>query len=156
MLACRFLTTACSGFIKMDGLASKKRYATRTRILTWLCGSNWPKFQLRITEVAPEIRTDQSSQFSSTEFIGLLKRNGIAISMDGRGCWRDNVFAERLWRSVNTKRSTPMPTAARARCDRGVARYFAFYNQKRPHTALDRLTLDEFYFNNLPALPKAA
>ena len=56
--------------------------------------------------------TDQGSQFTSQEFTGVLLKAGVAISMDGKGAWRDNVFVERLWRSINMRRSTSGPTAA--------------------------------------------
>ncbi len=106
---------------------------------------------------APEIfNTDQGSQFTSLEFTGLLKDNGIRISMDGKGCWRDNVFVERLWRSLKYEevylRAYDSVSAAR----QGIDRYFRFYNQTRPHTALDGRTPDAVYFDNLPALPMAA
>jgi putative transposase len=59
----------------------------------------------------PEIfNSDQGSQFTSEAFTSILEKNGIAISMDGKGSWRDNVLVERLWRSVSTRRSTSRPT----------------------------------------------
>ena len=105
----------------------------------------------------PEIfNTDQGSQFTSAEFIDVLKKNGIAISMDGKGAWRDNVFVERLWRSVKYEevylRAYDSVSAARA----GLSRYFDFYNTRRPHSTLDGATPDEFYFAWLPATRKAA
>lgn len=105
----------------------------------------------------PDIfNTDQGCQFTSLEFAGLLKENDIRISMDGKGCWRDNVFVERLWRSVKYEEvylhAYDSVAAARA----GLQRYFTRYNQIRPHTALDGKTPDEVYFDNLPALLKAA
>jgi len=105
----------------------------------------------------PEIfNTDQGCQFTSLEFTGLLKDNGIQISMDGKACWRDNVFVERLWRSAKYEEvylhAYDTVSAAKA----GWHRYFARYNQIRPHSSLDDKTPDEFYFDNLPALLKAA
>ena len=96
----------------------------------------------------PEIfNTDQGSQFTSTAFTGVLKREEIAISMDGRGCWRDNVFVERLWRSVKYEEvylhAYPSVPEARA----GIARYFGFYNSVRPHSSLGCRTPDAIYFN---------
>ena len=104
----------------------------------------------------PQIfNTDQGSQFTSEAFTDLLKKQGVAISMDGRGCWRDNVFVERLWKSVKYEevylRAYDTVSDAKA----SLARYFAFYNQRRPHSALARQTPDEAYFTPLP-LPKAA
>ena len=106
---------------------------------------------------SPEIfNTDQGSQFTSAEFIDVLKKRGIRISMDGKGAWRDNVFVERLWRSVKYEEvylhAYETVSAARA----GLARYIDFYNMRRPHSTLDGKTPDEFYFASLPATRKAA
>ena len=94
--------------------------------------------------------TDQGSQFTSEAFTGVLIENGIAISMDGRGSWRDNVFVERLWKSVKYEevylRAYDSVGEARA----SLGRYLDFYNRKRPHSSLDRRTPDEAYFNSLP------
>ena len=99
----------------------------------------------------PEIfNTDQGCQFTSQEFTGLLKQNGIAISMDGKGCWRDNVFVERLWRSVKYEEVYLHAYDSVSEARQGLNRYFAFYNQGRPHTALDNKTPEEFYIEQLP------
>jgi len=105
----------------------------------------------------PEIfNTDQGSQFTSLEFTQLLKNSGIAISMDGRGCWRDNVFVERLWKSIKYEEvylhAYETVSAAKA----GIGKYLKFYNARRPHSALDAMTPDEFYYQNLPVLKQAA
>ena len=99
----------------------------------------------------PEIfNTDQGSQFTSGDFTGLLLKHGIAISMDGRGAWRDNIFVERLWRSVKYEevylRAYDTVTDARA----SIGRYLGFYNSRRPHSSLDRKTPDQAYFQNQP------
>jgi putative transposase len=99
----------------------------------------------------PEIfNTDQGSQFTSIAFTGLLSSNGIAISMDGKGSWRDNVFVERIWRSVKYEevylRAYESVSEARA----SIGRYLAFYNGKRPHSKLDRQTPDQVYFQPMP------
>jgi|SRR5690242_1471506 len=105
----------------------------------------------------PDIfNTDQGCQFTSLEFTGLLKDNSIQISMDGKGCWRDNVFVERLWKSVKYEEVYLHAYDSVSEAKRGLEKYFTFYNQRRPHTALDDKTPDEFYFDNLPVLPKAA
>ncbi len=105
----------------------------------------------------PEIfNTDQGCQFTSMEFTGLLKQNCIAISMDGKGCWRDNVFVERLWKSVKYEEVYLYAYDNVTEVKQGLARYFTFYNQRRSHTALDDKTPDEFYFENLPKLHCAA
>jgi putative transposase len=100
---------------------------------------------------APDMfNTDQGSQFTSAAFTGLLARNAMAISMDGRGAWRDNVFVERLWRSVKYEEIYlhAYDTVAEARA--GIGRYFAFYNARRPHSSLDGRTPDDAYFNHVP------
>lgn len=90
--------------------------------------------------------TDQGSQFTSAAFTGLLLANGIAISMDGRGAWRDNVFVERLWRSVKYEEVylRAYETVAEARLM--IGRYLDFFNCKRPHSSLDARTPDHAYF----------
>ena len=104
----------------------------------------------------PEIfNTDQGSQFTSAGFTGVLIRNDIAISMDGKGAWRDNVFVERLWRTVKYEevylRAYETVSEARA----SIHRFLGFYNSRRPHSSLDRRTPDQAYFNQL-LLPVAA
>jgi putative transposase len=104
----------------------------------------------------PEIfNTDQGSQFTSTAFTSLLTDNAIAISMDGRGAWRDNVFVERLWRSVKYEEVylKAYDTVAEAR--KSLASYFGFYNSRRPHSSLDRQTPDQAYFTPLPQIAAA-
>jgi putative transposase len=97
----------------------------------------------------PDIfNTDQGSQFTSAAFTGLLADNGVRISMDGKGAWRDNVFVERLWRSVKYEevylRAYDSVAAARA----SIGRYLDFYNRKRPHSSLGARTPDQAYFEN--------
>jgi putative transposase len=106
---------------------------------------------------APEIvNTDQGSQFSGADFVDAVKACGARQSMDGRGCWRDNVFVERLWRSVKYEevylRAYDSVSAARQH----LARYFAFYNATRPHQAHGGRTPDVVYFNSLPQTLAAA
>ena len=95
----------------------------------------------------PEIfNTDQGSQFTSIDFTKVLLDLKVLISMDGKGAWRDNVFVERLWRSVKYEevylRAYESVTEARA----SLGRYLAFYNERRPHSSLDGRTPDEAYF----------
>ncbi len=105
---------------------------------------------------APDIfNTDQGSQFTSEAFTGLLKEAGIQISMDGRGSWRDNVFVERLWRSVKYEEVYLRAYESVSEARTGIGRYFEFYNAKRPHSSLGRTTPDEFYTKALPT-PAAA
>lgn len=95
----------------------------------------------------PEIfNTDQGSQFTSLDFTSVLLDAKIAISMDGKGAWRDNVFVERLWRTVKYEevylRAYDSVSEARA----SITKYLTFYNQGRPHSSLDGRTPDEAYF----------
>lgn len=94
--------------------------------------------------------TDQGSQFTSQAFTGLPKDNDIRISMDGKGAWRDNVFVERLWRSVKYEEVYlhAYDTVSAART--GLDRYFRFYNGRRHHSSLDRQTPDQCYLESLP------
>jgi putative transposase len=99
----------------------------------------------------PDIfNTDQGSQFTGQAFTGVLIENDIAISMDGKGAWRDNVFVERLWRSVKYEevylKAYDSVSGARA----SIGNYLDFYNRRRPHSSLDGVTPDQAYFNPLP------
>jgi putative transposase len=106
----------------------------------------------------PEVfNTDQGSQFTSLAFTALLKSHEIAISMDGKGAWRDNVFVERPWRTIKYEevylRAYASVPAARA----SLSQYIdGFYNTRRPHSSLDRQTPDEAYSTALPSIPLAA
>jgi len=105
----------------------------------------------------PEIfNTDQGSQFTSREFTELLKEKDVAISMDGRGCWRDNVFVERLWRSIKYEEVYLHAYDSVSEAKRGLERYLLFYNHRRPHSRLDRSTPDEIYFGCRRLLSDAA
>ena len=102
----------------------------------------------------PEIfNTDQGSQFTCPAFIDVLVKNDIKISMDGKGAWRDNVFVERLWRSVKYEevylRAYDRVSEARER----LGAYLDWYNRRRPHSSLDGRTPDEAYFSNVSTPP---
>jgi putative transposase len=100
----------------------------------------------------PEIfNTDQGSQFTGAAFTGVLIKNGIAISMDGKGAWRDNVFVERLWRSVKYEEVYLRAYDSVSDARTSIGRYLDFYNGRRPHSSLDRRTPDQAYFNRLPS-----
>jgi putative transposase len=104
----------------------------------------------------PEIfNTDQGSQFTSAAFTGLLLENAIKISMDGRGSWRDNVFVERLWRSVKYEEIYLRAYDSVAEARSSIGAYLAFFNRKRPHSSLDGRTPDQAYFRGL-AVAEAA
>jgi putative transposase len=100
--------------------------------------------------------TDQGSQFTSDAFTGILNGNGISISMDGRGRWVDNVFVERLWRSVKYEDIYLRAYGSLAEARHGLAAYFEFYNSRRRHQGLDDRTPDEVYFTTLPQMQVAA
>jgi len=99
----------------------------------------------------PEIvNTDQGSQFTSQAFTGLLKEHGIRISMDGKGAWRDNVFIERLWRSVKYEEVYLHAYDTVSDSRDGIGRYFNLYNRRRPHSSLKRKTPDQVYYSQQP------
>jgi putative transposase len=142
------------GFVYFVGVMD---WATR-KILSWrLSNTLTADFCVEALEEAidrygcPEIvNTDQGSQFTSGEFVECVHRHGIALSMDGRGAWKDNVFIERFWRTLKYEevylRAYETVSAARE----SISRYLAFYNARRPHTANDDLTPDAAYFGALP------
>lgn len=105
----------------------------------------------------PEIfNTDQGSQFTSHEFTGLLIKNSIQISMDGKGAWRDNVFVERVWKSVKYEEVYLKAYANVPEARASIGKYLDFYNGKRPHQSLGRHTPDQAYFRSLQPIPVAA
>jgi putative transposase len=98
----------------------------------------------------PEIfNTDQGSQFTGMAFTSVLIKNGIAISMDGKGAWRDNVFVERLWRSVKYEEVYLRAYDSVSEARTSIGRYLDFYNGRRPHSSLDAATPDQAYFTPL-------
>ncbi len=105
----------------------------------------------------PEIfNTDQGSQFTSKDFTDTLIENGIAISMDGKGRWRDNVFVERLWRSVKYEDIYLKAYGSIIEVKKGLTKYFTFYNQQRWHHNFDKRTPAMVYFNTKPQRQVAA
>jgi putative transposase len=133
------------------------------RVLAWRLSITMEvEFCLEAVEEAlarygrPEIfNTDQGSQFTSAAFSGLLLENAIAISMDGRGSWRDNVFVERLWRSVKYEEVYLHAYDSVGQARASLGRYLDFYNHKRPHSRLAARTPDRAYFDHLPLLAAA-
>ncbi len=99
--------------------------------------------------------TDQGSQFTSDAFTSVLKANTIQISMDGRGRWMDNVFIERVWRSLKYEEVYLKAYESISDARREIGAYFIFYNQKRRHQSLDYRTPDMVYYGN-SELKKAA
>ncbi len=104
----------------------------------------------------PDImNTDQGSQFTSHAFTECIKAQGIRLSMDSRGAWRDNIFVERLWRSVKYEEVYLHAYESVAAARTGLTRYFQFYNSRRPHSSLAGQTPDQVYFQQ-PPQPRAA
>jgi len=138
-------------------LAAVLDWATR-RVLSWrLSNSLTTDFCIEAVEDAlqrhgkPEIfNTDQGSQFTSTEFVNLIQGHGIRMSMDGKGRWVDNVFVERLWKSVKYEEVYLHAYDSVSQARQGLQSYFKFYNERRPHSSLDGKTPDSVYFNSLP------
>lgn len=105
----------------------------------------------------PEIfNSDQGSQFTSIDFITVLKDAGIAISMDGKGAWRDNVFVERLWRTVKYEEVYLRAYGGVSEARASIGRYIGFYNRTRPHSSLGGRTPDQVYLNQPTPIPAAA
>lgn len=105
----------------------------------------------------PEIfNTDQGSQFTSEEFITALESRGIRISMDGKGRWRDNIFVERLWKSVKYEEVYLKAYDSLGEARKQLDAYFNYYNHRRRHQGLDGRTPDEVYFGTLSQTPVAA
>jgi putative transposase len=120
-------------------------------LVTWLRTRSPESETHAIRYGRPEIfNTDQGSQFTSAAFTGLLLDNAIAVSMDGRGAWRDNVFVERLWRSVKYEEVNLRAYDGVGQAPASLSGYFTFYNTKGPHSSLDARTPGCFYYNHLP------
>ena len=148
-----------SGFVYLCAIID---WFTR-RVLSWAVSITMEtSFCVEALEEALEkhgcpaiFNTDQGSQFTAEAFTSVLKQRGIAISMDGKGAWRDNVFVERLWRSVKYEEVYLKAYASVAEARPSLEKYFIFYNTRRPHQALDGMTPDQAYFTPLQ-LPAAA
>jgi putative transposase len=105
----------------------------------------------------PEIfNSDQGSQFTSADFNKVLTNAEIAISMDGKGAWRDNVFVERLWRTVKYEEVYLHAYTGVSEARASIDRYLGFYNGKRPHSSLGGQTPDRAYLNQPTPIPAAA
>ena len=133
-------------------LAAVMDWATR-KVLSWRVSNTLEvEFCLEALEEAlarfgrPEIfNTDQGSQFTSPRFTGLLQQAGVRISMDGRGRWMDNVFIERLWRSLKYECVYLHAFETGSELRAGLSRWIGYYNARRPHSALAGQTPDEAY-----------
>lgn len=128
------------------------------RVLSWKLSITMDvSFCLEAVEEAldlygkPEIfNTDQGSQFTSMAFTDRLKQAGIAISMDGKGRWADNVFVERFWRSLKYEEVYLHAYASVSEAREKIGRYIGFFNERRPHSSLKAQTPDQIYFNRPP------
>ena len=102
----------------------------------------------------PEIvNMDQGSQFTGAAFTDVLYKNAIKISMDGKGAWRDNVFVERLWRTVKYEEVYLRAYDSVSDARESIGRYLDLYNRRRPHSSLDGMTPDQAYFGPQSMLP---
>ena len=105
----------------------------------------------------PDIfNSDQGCQFTSEDFTDVLKDNGIKISMDGKGRWMDNVFIERLWRSLKYEEVYLKAYDSVAQAKQGIGDWLMFYNEERRHSSLSRMTPDQVYYDLPSGLPIAA
>jgi putative transposase len=143
--------------IAVVDVASRRVLAHKVAITLEACHAKEVVEQAFARHGTPEIvNTDQGSQFTAEEFTAAVLKQGCKLSMDGRGAWRDNVFVERLWRSVKYERVylKAYDGVSAARAD--IADYFHWYNTDRPHSSLDDLTPEESYLHLLPTLAEAA
>ena len=105
----------------------------------------------------PEIvNTDQGSQFTAQSFVDAVLDHGVKLSMDGRGAWRDNVFVERVWRTIKYERVYLQAYDSVSVARQDIAQYIDWYNEQRGHSSLDDKTPEQFYLSGLPAMKKAA
>ncbi|WP_432207388.1 IS3 family transposase [Burkholderia pyrrocinia] len=102
------------------------------------------------------VNTDQGSQFTAGAFTEAVLSRNIRLSMDGKGTWRDNVFVERVWRSIKYEEVYLKAYESVSYARRSIAEYIELYNRKRPHSSLADRTPDEAYFATLPAIKSAA
>ena len=148
------------GFVYLTAVvdvASRRVLAHKVAITLEACHARVVIEQAFARWGTPEIvNTDQGSQFTATEFTDTVLERGCKLSMDGRGAWRDNVFVERLWRSVKYERVylKAYDSVSAARAD--IADYIGWYNASRGHSSLADLTPDEHYFAHLSAMAVAA
>jgi putative transposase len=148
------------GFVYLTAVvdvASRRVLAHKVAITLEACHAKEIIEQAFARYGAPEIvNTDQGSQFTATEFTDVVLARGCKLSMDGRGAWRDNVYVERVWRSVKYERVylKAYDSVSAARAD--IAEYMDWYNTRRPHSKLDRRTPHETYLAALPQMKLAA
>jgi putative transposase len=148
------------GFVYLTAVvdwASRRVLAHRVAITLESCHAVEALEDAFVKYGLPEIvNTDQGSQFTATEFTDAVLSRKVLLSMDGKGAWRDNVFVERVWRSVKYEEVylKAYDSVSHARCS--IGNYLNWYNQNRPHSRLADQTPDEAYFATLPAIKSAA
>ncbi len=148
------------GFVYLTAVvdwASRKVLAAKVAITLEACHAVEVLQEALAHHGAPEIvNTDQGSQFTADEFTQAVHARGCRLSMDGRGSWRDNVFVERLWRSVKYEEVYLHAYDAVNEARRSIRQYLDWYNRFRPHSKLKRKTPDEAYVAMLPTAELAA
>lgn len=147
------------GFVYLTAVvdwASRKVLAAKVAITLEACHAVDVLKEAFVHYGTPEIvNTDQGSQFTADEFVEAVKERGCKMSMDGRGAWRDNVFVERLWKTVKYERVYLYAYETVREARRSIMQYFDWYNRSRPHSQLGKKTPDEFYNMSLPVLDLA-
>jgi putative transposase len=148
------------GFVYLTAIvdvASRRVLAHKVATTLEACHAKEIMQQALARHGTPQIvNTDQGSQFTAEEFTSVVLDSGAKLSMDGRGAWRDNVFVERLWRSVKYEHVYKHVYASVADARVKIAIYLDWYNQGRAHSSIQDQTPDEAYWALLPALKKAA
>ena len=148
------------GFVYLTAVmdwASRKVLASTVAITLETCHAVDVLHEAFTRHGTPEIvNTDQGSQFTAQAFVQAVKDRGCHLSMDGRGAWRDNVFVERLWKSVKYERVYLHAYDSVTEARQSIMQYLDWYNRARPHSSLDRQTPDEAYAVMLPTGKLAA
>ncbi len=148
------------GFVYLTAVmdwASRKVLASRVAITLEACHAVDVLHEAFTRHGTPEIvNTDQGSQFTAQAFVHAVKDRGCHLSMDGRGAWRDNVFVERLWKSVKYEQVYLHAYDSVTEARQSIMQYLDWYNRARPHSSLDRQTPDEAYAVMLPTGKLAA
>ena len=148
------------GFVYLTAVidwASRKVLAAKVAITLEACHAVEALEQAYQKYGHPQIvNVDQGSQFTAETFVSLVTQSGAQISMDGKGSWRDNVFIERLWKTLKYDHVYLHAYESVADAREKILHFLSWYNQERPHSSLDRMTPDEMYFKTLPPALKAA
>ena len=148
------------GFVYLTAVvdvASRRVLAHRVAITLEACHAREVLLEALARYGTPWIvNTDQGSQFTAEEFTQAVLACGAKLSMDGRGAWRDNVFVERLWRSVKYEHVYKHAYASVSEARAKIGAYLHWYNKDRAHSSIDDQTPEEAYLALLPVLKEAA